>query len=77
MILLVSVSEFRKTIFKQEFARRLPFLLQTILKPKVIEECPGLSTNIRQIMEHIKENCLGFLAHDLIKTCALLIKPAT
>ena len=67
----------KEKLFREEFKVRLPKALSTIMKPKTIEECPGLNNYITFLLSHIQSNCLHYMAHDLIKTCAGLIKPAT
>lgn len=77
MLLLQSFSMLQSNLFRVEFKRRLPRALTTILKPKTIEECPGLNYYATDLLLHIKSHCLHYMAHDLIKTCAGLIKPST
>ncbi len=77
MLLLQSFTMLRENLFRVEFKRRLPKALSTILRPKTIEECPSLNFYATDLMRHIKINCLHYMAHDLMKTCAGLIKPST
>ena len=67
----------KSELYQLEFKQRLPKSLTTILKPKTIEECPGLNAYATELLIYIKENCLQYMAQDLISTCAGLIKPAT
>ena len=77
MLLLLTFSQFKTNLFRVEFKKRLSKVLTTVLKPKTIEDCHGLTTHIRGIMNHIQKECLKFMAADLIKTSATLLKPAT
>ena len=77
MLLLQTFSMMKEKLFREEFKVRLPKALSTIMKPKTIEECPGLNSYITYLLSHIQINCLHYMAHDLIKTCSGLIKPAT
>ena len=77
MLLLQTFSIIKEHLFRVEFKRRLPKALATILKPKTIEECPGLNNYATDLLIHIKSECLHYMAHDFIKTCSGLIKPAT
>ena len=53
MLLLQTFSTLRENLFRQEFKRRLPKALATILKPKTIEECPGLNSYATGLLVHI------------------------
>ena len=77
MLLLQTFTMLKENLFLVDFKRRIPKVLTSILKPKTIEECPGLNNYVTDLLVYIKKNCLHYMAHDLIKTCALLIKPAT
>ena len=77
MLLLQTFSTLKESLFKVEFKRRLPKSLSTILKPKTIDECPGLHSYAIDLLVHIRIECMHYMAHDLIKTCSGLIKPAT
>lgn len=77
MLLLQTFSIIKEHLFRVEFKRRLPKALATILKPKTIEECPGLNNYATNLLIHIQSECLHYMAHDFIKTCSGLIKPAT
>ena len=77
MLLLQTFAMLKKSIFRIEFKRRLSKTMSCILKPKTIEECPGLNNYAFSLLIHIKTECLNYLCHDLIRTCAALIKPIT
>ena len=77
MLLLQTFTQLKENLFRVEFKRRLPKALATILKPKTIDECPGLNAYATSLLVHIKVQCLPYTAIDLMKTCSGLIKPAT
>ena len=77
MLLLLTFSQLKTNLFRVEFKKRLSKVLTTVLKPKTIEDCHGLTPHIRGIMNHIQKECLKFMAADLIKTSATLLKAAT
>lgn len=77
MLLLQTFAMIKDYLFRVEFKRRLPKALATILKPKTIEDCPGLNNYATELLIHIQSQCLHYMAHDFIKTCSGLIKPAT
>ena len=47
------------------------------MKPKTIEDCPGLNAYAIEVLIHVNDNCLSYMAHELIKTCAGLLKTVT
>ena len=77
MLLLLTFSWLKVNLFRVEFKKRLNKVLTTILKPSTIENCHGLTFHIRGIMNHIVKDCLPFMAPDLIRTSAQLLKTTT
>jgi len=63
MLLLLTFTNFRETLFKKEFKRRLSKVLQTILKPKLLDDCPALHTFLATLFGHFRSDCLGFMVH--------------
>ena len=53
MLLLQTFSMMKEKLFREEFKVRLPKALSTIMKPKTIEECPGLNSYITYLLSHI------------------------
>ena len=77
MLLLQTFCVLKDNLWRVESKRRLPKALATILKPKTIEDCPGLNVYAIEVLIHVNDNCLSYMAQELIKTCAGLLKTVT
>ena len=77
MLLLQTFTSLKEHLYQLEFKKRLPKTLTTILKPKTIEACPGLGSYTTELLLYIRENCLQYMAQDLLATCSGLISPST
>ena len=62
MLLLQTFTVFKSELYRPEIKQRLPKTLTTILKPKTIEQCPGLNKYATELLIYIKENCLHYMA---------------
>ena len=77
MLQLMTFGQMRKNLFKVEYRKRLGPVLETILKPKLLEECSGLQIVMKKVMSYIEKDCLEFTMQEMTRVCSGLMKSST
>jgi hypothetical protein len=77
MILLMTFGQMRRNLFRPEFLKRLGSIMEAILKPRVIELCPGLTVIMKRLISYIKKDCLEFSMSELTRVFSKLLKTST
>lgn len=70
LLLMLTFGQMRRNLFRPEYVRKLGPVLETVLKQRVIEVCPGAQVTMKRIVNYIEKDCLEFTIHDLTRTFA-------